>query len=230
MVAMADTAFSSSSYWEARYRAGGHSGAGSRGRLATYKASILNALIESNGVGSAIEFGCGDGGQLALLSVGDYTGIDVSPAALALCRARFATTPGRHFRHASQREGLPAAELGLSLDVIYHLVEDDVFEAHLDDLFIHAWRFVAIYASDIEQRSASPHVRHRRFTAHVARRFPDWRLAAILPNPYPYDPARPDETSFAAFHIYAQPHETLRLTVPPEQRGGAGPDHAFICQ
>jgi hypothetical protein len=48
----------------------------------------------------------------------------------------------------------------------------------------------------------------------VARHFPEWRLAAVLPNLYPYDPLQPDETSFAAFHIYAQPHEALRLAIP----------------
>jgi hypothetical protein len=61
------TGYSSAAYWEARYRAGGHSGAGSRGRLAAFKADFLNALIRDNAIASAIEFGCGDGGQLALL-------------------------------------------------------------------------------------------------------------------------------------------------------------------
>ncbi len=211
----ADPAFRSAPYWEARYRAGGHSGAGSRGHLAAYKAGVLNALIQGNGVASAIEFGCGDGHQLALLDVADYTGIDVAPAALALCRTRFAGHPGRRFHLAGDLAGLPAAELGLSLDVIYHLVEDDVFAEHLQALFTHAWRYVAIYASDTEAGWSSPHVRHRRFTRHVARAFPDWQLAAVLPNPYPFDPANPDGTSFAAFHLYRQGHETLRLALPP---------------
>lgn len=206
--------FRSAPYWEARYRGGGDSGAGSRGRLAAYKAAVLNALIQDNSVGSAVEFGCGDGGQLSLLEVRDYEGVDVSEAALARCRARFAGQAGRRFRHASALEGLAAAELGLSLDVIYHLVEDAVFAAHMAALFAHAWRFVAIYASDVDSGWGSAHVRHRRFTPYVARHFPEWRLAAVLPHPYPFDPARPDETSFAAFHVYRMPEEALRLAVP----------------
>ncbi len=214
MPPVAEATFHSASYWEARYRAGGDSGAGSRGRLASYKAAVLNALIQGNDIATAIEFGCGDGQQLALLDVPEYTGLDVSPAALARCQVRFAGHPGRHFRLAHDLSGLPAAELALSLDVIYHLVEDDVFAAHLQAVFTHAWRYVAIYASDTDATWASPHVRHRRFTSHVSRAFPDWQLAAILPNPYKFDPASPDDTSFAAFHLYRQRHEPLRLALP----------------
>ncbi len=207
-------AFSSAAYWEQRYRSGGHSGAGSYGRLAGFKATVLNRLVRDNGISTAMEFGCGDGNQLAMLEVADYVGLDVSSAAIAACRARFAGRQGRTFRLMHERDGLVAAELTLSLDVIYHLVEDEVFAAYMQALFDHSWRYVVVYASDVDQGWASPHVRHRRFTSHVARHFPEWRLAAVLPNLYPYDPLQPDETSFAAFHIYAQPHEALRLAIP----------------
>ena len=206
--------FSSAIYWEQRYRAGGHSGAGSYGRLAAFKAAFLNALIRDNAIGSAIEFGCGDGNQLALLEIPEYVGLDVAPAAIARCRARFAGHSGREFRMMSDQDGLVAAELSLSLDVVYHLVEDDVFAAYMAALFAHAWRYVVIYASDLDAAWSSRHVRHRRFSAHVAAHFPDWQLAAVVPNLYPFDPACLDETSFAAFHIYRQPQEPCRVTVP----------------
>src|SRR5438270_10704846 len=56
----------SSSYWNRRYVAGGTSGAGSYGRLARFKADVLNAFVAESGIASVIEFGCGDGAQLAL--------------------------------------------------------------------------------------------------------------------------------------------------------------------
>ena len=213
-IAAAGAGFSSAAYWEGRYRAGGHSGAGSYGRLAAFKADFLNALVRDNAIASAIEFGCGDGNQLALLEVADYVGLDVAPAAVARCRARFAGHPGRAFRSMDSLAGLNATELGLSLDVVYHLVEDAVFAGYMEALFSHAWRFVVIYASDVEAQWSSQHVRHRRFSAHVARHFPEWRLAAVVPNIYPYDPAQPQETSFAAFHVYCQAHERCVVTVP----------------
>ena len=211
---LAVAAFSSAAYWEQRYRQGGHSGAGSYGRLAAFKADFLNAFIRDNAIASAIEFGCGDGNQLTLLEVADYAGIDVAAAAVQRCRDHFGHQPGRQFRHGDDLSGLDAAALALSLDVIYHLVEDAVFAGYLENLFAHAHRFVVIYASDIESEWPSPHVRHRRFTAHVAHHFPDWLLAAVVPNLYPYDPHQPDDTSFAAFHVYRQPHEPCRIAVP----------------
>lgn len=207
--------FSSAAYWEQRYRAGGHSGAGSYGRLAAFKADFLNALIRDNAIATAIEFGCGDGNQLALLDIPDYVGLDIAPAAIARCQQLFAAQPGRAFRHMEDRKGLAAAELALSLDVIYHLVEDQIFADYMQTLFAHAWRYVVIYASDLDADWPSRHVRHRRFTAHVAEHFPDWQCAAVVPNIYPYEPAQPDETSFAAFHVYRQPQETCRITIPP---------------
>jgi hypothetical protein len=45
---------------------------------------------------------------------------------------------------------------------------------------------------------------------------PDWRLLAHLPNRYPFDPGRPDDTSFADFFIYGRPGAACRITVPAE--------------
>jgi hypothetical protein len=38
--------FSSGTYWESRYRSGGASGAGSLGRLARFKAGVINRFIQ----------------------------------------------------------------------------------------------------------------------------------------------------------------------------------------
>jgi SAM-dependent methyltransferase len=194
--------FSSRDYWEARYRLGGTSGKGSGGRLAQFKASVINRFIAENNIQSVIDLGCGDASQLALLKLpADYIGIDVSLTALEQCAARF---PGRRFTTPSDLCVIPPAELTLSLDVIYHLVEDDVFAAAMRTLFDWSTRFVMIYASNADVAWPTSHVRHRRFTDHVAITQPDWRLLAHLPNPYPYDRANPDETSFADFFIYGR--------------------------
>ena len=209
---MTATPFSSGDYWDARYRAGGTSGMGSAGRLARFKAAVINGLITANDVRSVIDLGCGDASQLALLTLpADYVGVDVSPAALARCAARF---PERRFVTPEALRTLPPAEVTLSLDVIYHLVEDTVFAATMRTLFAWAARFVVIYASNVDAAWSSPHVRHRRFTDHVAATEPDWRLLAHLPNPYPFDPASSDDTSFAEFFIYGRPDAACSIVVP----------------
>ena len=196
----------SASYWESRYRDGGSSGVGSYDRFAQYKAEFINDLVARESIGSAIELGCGDGNQLALLEIERYTGVDVSETVLEACRARFADDPTRRFLHADALAGpeRPRAELALSLDVIYHLVEDAVFERHIDDLFACATRRVVVYSSDdpeVEAKSG-PHVRHRRFTDRIALAHPDWTLVGHEPNRYPYA-GDYRSGSFAEFHVYA---------------------------
>ncbi len=206
--------FDSAGYWEQRYARGGTSGAGSCGRLARFKAATVNAIVAEHDVGSVIEFGCGDGTQLMLAEYRGYIGIDVSAAAIARCRARFADDPGKRFLLLDEAGG-QRADMAVSLDVIFHLVEDAVFDRYMRALFAAADRLVVIYASDREAATADAHVRHRAFSAWVDRHAPDWRRVRRVANPYPFDPARPDDSSFADFHLYAR-----RKPAPP---GDASP-------
>lgn len=211
--------FSSAGYWEARYRNGGHSGAGSYGGLADYKAAFINGFIQSNRIESVLDFGCGDGNLLSLLDPPVYTGVDVSPTTLAACAARFRERPNHRFRLLDALEPTDCAELALSIDVIYHLIEDNVFHRYLAALFNRAEKFVLIYASNTDQAWPDAHVRHRRFSEVVASGFSDWRLAAHLPNPHAYHPQQPETTSFADFFVYAKtsataPDTPCILTLP----------------
>jgi SAM-dependent methyltransferase len=177
---------SSASYWEQRYATGGTSGEGSYGALAEFKAEVLNGFVAENAIGSVLEFGCGDGNQLSLASYPRYLGLDVAASAIDLCTARFAGDATKSFLwYDPQRlvnNGAITAELALSLDVIYHLVEDDVFDRHMRQLFGAATRFVGIYASDIDQGDHTAHVRHRKFSSWIAAHQPDWTLVKQVKN------------------------------------------------
>jgi len=203
--------FRSAEYWDARYSGGGTSGAGSYGRLAAYKAAFINGIIEINHIQHVADFGCGDGHLLSMLRPVAYTGLDVSPTALAQCAIQF---PGYVFMPFSRASDLQASDLCLSIDVIYHLIEDHVFAAYMEAVFSRATRLVLIYASDVDLDWPAPHVRHRHFTKHVATHFPEWRLCAHLPSPYPFDPSAPDETSFSDFFVYARHGTEFLLRFP----------------
>ena len=195
--------FRSSSYWEQRYRQGETSGPGSFGRLAEFKAETLNDFVARLGVKSVIEFGCGDGAQLALADYPLYVGIDVAESSISACRQRFARDSTKSFYLPSQMPAnLGRLDLVLSLDVIYHLVEDKVFDAYMRSLFAHAGRFVAIYSSNKVETTDALHVRHRLFTRWIEVHEPQWRQTGYLPNKYAYDPAQPAETSFADFYFF----------------------------
>jgi hypothetical protein len=192
----------SAAYWETRYTSGADSGVGSYGAFAEFKAEILNTFVAQNRVESVIEFGCGDGNQLTLARYPRYLGFDVSGAAVSRCRELFRDNEQYEFRPSSAYAG-EKADLALSLDVIYHLVEDDVFHAYMRTLFAASARHVIIYSSDFEDptRRDGPHVRHRTVTAWVAENMPAWKLIQHVPNRYPY---RGDyrSGSFADFYVY----------------------------
>jgi hypothetical protein len=197
---------SSAQYWEDRYLLGGNSGAGSYGRLAEFKARTINKFVEDHGVRSIIEFGSGDGAQLNLAHYPGYTGVDVSSRAVELCRDKFRDDPSKRFILASSPEATAArAELAMSLDVIYHLVEDSVFDQYMTRLVSAAEKFVCIYSSNAARVSPDKHVRHRVFTDWMTKNAPAWKLLSKVDNPFPEDPGKPDETSWADFYFYHKP-------------------------
>jgi hypothetical protein len=192
----------SEKYWIHRYDSGGNSGAGSYSKLAEFKAEILNLFVKNNEISNIIEYGCGDGNQLKLAEYPSYIGFDVSPAAIAICNEIFQNDPAKRFKLMSQYDG-ERAQLALSLDVIYHLIEDDVFHKYMETLFDSSERFVIIYSSNMDDNDNewNPHVRHRNFAKWVAENRPDWKLARHIPNRFPLrDGGR--EGSFADFYIY----------------------------
>ena len=194
---------SSDQYWKARYRRQGNSGSGSYGRLAQFKAQVLNEFVREHRVASVIEWGCGDGNQQALADYPRYVGVDISKQAIKLCRRRFAHDPSKRFLLSRDAERLGIeADLALSLDVLYHLVEDSIFENYMQSLLRSAVRYVGIYSSNHDEPGHVPHVRHRSFSGWMARNAPDWHCSGFVDNPYPYDAANPEQTSWAHFGFY----------------------------
>lgn len=194
--------FDSADYWERRYHTGGTSGAGSYNRLAHFKAAVLNDFVERNNIHSIIEFGSGDGAQLELAEYPSYVGVDVSHTVVTVAKERFRDDPSKSFIHVSEDSPNVRAELSLSLDVIYHLIEDDVFETYMRRLFDAATRFVIIYSSNYDGGGTAVHVRHRCFTRWVEDKRPDFTLAGHIPNEFPFDEDDQDNTSFADFYIF----------------------------
>ena len=78
------------------------------------------------------------------------------------------------------------ADLALSLDVIYHLVEDGIYEAYMSRLFGSSDRYVIIYYSntDMQEEGQSPHIRHREFTGWVDEHSKEWELVETIRNKY----------------------------------------------
>lgn len=192
----------SKQYWEDRYNSGGNSGAGSYNRLAEFKAEIINKFVAENNVETIVEFGCGDGNQLKLFKFKSYTAYDVSNTIIEKCREMFKNDTSTSFFHVSQYQQ-QTFDLSLSLDVIYHLIEDETFFEYMDNLFNASSNYVIIYASNTaENETTAVHVKHRKFTDWVEKHKPNFKLIKHIPNKFPFDEKNHKTTSFADFYIY----------------------------
>lgn len=195
----------SKDYWEKRYASGGNSGTGSYDKLAAFKAEIINSFIKENHIASVIEFGCGDGNQLALGAYPKYIGLDVSRTSINICANKFTRDPSKSFFLYDSKAFVDKFEvfkvdLAMSLDVIYHLTEDDVFASYMTHLFGAAKHYVMIYSTDVESPQTY-HVKHRNFTKWIETNIQGYQLMTKIPNKYPYDP-QDEYSSNADFFIY----------------------------
>jgi len=194
----------SRAYWEKRYAKGGDSGTGSHAHLATAKAHFLNEFVERTHVQSVVDLGCGDGNQLELFRFPSYIGVDVAEQVIVKNRRRFQKDRVR-FLTTEEWISLPpverTAELALSLDVVYILVENDVFEQYMRGLFSSASRYVIVYSSNWDEVGKDKHVRHRRFTDWVDEHLAGWVLKEEVPNRFKYVRGNPG-TSPSSFFIY----------------------------
>jgi cyclopropane fatty-acyl-phospholipid synthase-like methyltransferase len=191
----------SQSYWKRRYQVGGTSGVGSYALQARYKADFINEFVRENAITSVVEFGCGDGSQLGFAEYPRYLGIDVVPAAVERCIESFRSDTSKSFMTCDlQAFADPArfvhADLALSLDVVFHLVEDPVYETYMHTLFDAADRFVIVYASDHDRSPPlKRHVRWRKFTPWVETNAPGWTLSRVDPAPLP---------EYQDFHVFTR--------------------------
>lgn len=192
----------SEKYWEERYASGGNSGVGSYGKFAEFKASILNEFVQKNNIQSVIEFGCGDGNQASLSHYPTYIGFDISQTAITTCNERFSQDTTKKFFLINEYQN-QKADLTLSLDVIFHLVEDSVFQEYMNRLIHASNKYVIIYSSDSDENPHAEvlHVKHRKITRWMKENYPNWKLIEHIPNKYPYQ-GDYKEGSFADFFVY----------------------------
>jgi len=190
----------SEDYWKKRYKSGGNSGEGSYRKFAEFKAEVLNAYVKDKQINTVIEFGCGNGNQLSFAEYPFYLGFDVSPEAISQCENTFSHDKTKTFKLMEQYAH-ETADLTLSLNVIYHLIEDNVFLIYMEQLFDSSIKTVIIYSSNTDEQSKlqASHVKHRQFSKWVEKNKPEWGLIKHIPNKYP---DTHHDGSFADFYIY----------------------------
>ena len=191
----------SNDYWIKRYETGGNSGPGSYNNLAEFKAEIINDFLLKHQVNSVIEFGSGDGNQLQYLNLPQYIGLDVSSKAIKICQDLYKDDTTKQFMLVQDGSNLKA-DLTMSLDVLFHLVEDETFNTYMTNLFQAANIYVIVYSCNFDDEAYPwKHVKPRKFTNWVTKNRADFELIEYIPNKYPFEEGN-NNTSFADFYIY----------------------------
>lgn len=196
--------FNSADYWELRYAAGGNSGDGSYGRLSEFKAAFVQYFLDEHSILSVVELGCGDGHQLAMINYPSYKGFDISPSIVEKCRKKFNKDLSKKFMVYKPAEFVPdiqwQSDLAISMDVVFHLVEEENYRKYLNDLFSLASKYVIIYSTNYSEYETE-HILHRRFTDDVATKFPAWKLIGYQENPFR---GNGKQESMADFYVYGR--------------------------
>ena len=170
----------STDYWQKRYFFGGNSGKGSYGDEAIFKAEKLNKLINQFNFDGVIELGCGDGNNASFYKPEHYFGFDISLDAIQICKKKFSDKNNFKFfqiddeysnkvRWIKNTHNLKN-ELAISFDVIFHLVEDEVYLDYLDKLEDASNKNLLIYSTDYDKFEKSAHVRHRLYSEELKKR------------------------------------------------------------
>lgn len=197
--------FHSGEFWDNLYRNNGNSGTGSYNKLAEFKAEVVNKFLQENNIETTIEFGCGDGNQLSLINYNNYVGVDISPYIIEKNRAKFRNTDKRKFYstlNESDKYIDKLYDLSISMDVIFHLTEDDIYAKYMEDLFKVSKKYVIIYSSNHEEYTRWPEFRHRNFIGYFQKNIKGWKLDNFIPNKYPYIIGQEGTTSTSDFYIF----------------------------
>ena len=194
--------FSTKEYWEGRYSSNGNSGDGSYGKLAIFKREIINCIIDKYEIKSVIDFGCGDGNQIKNINFIDYRGYDISETAIKICNNKYFNDQRYCFNYMKDYKN-EKAELSMSLDVIFHLIEDDIYHNYMKTLFNSTLEFVLVYSSDTDAQLTRkvPHFKNRKFSNWINAYYPNFKLIKKIKNIYPYNSSSLS-SSVSDFYLY----------------------------
>lgn len=191
----------STQYWIERYRHGGTSGAGSTGRLNVFKSALLGSIIDKYNIESVLDLGCGQGAILDLIEIIEYLGYDPSMEVVQFLKDKYSTNLSMSFEYDLNK--IESKELVISFDVIFHLIEDSVYEQYMKSLFHFSTNYVLIYSSNTNREDSvyatAPHVKHRFFQEKIPH---DFNLLEIHENLFPYSPNDQEKTSWSDFYLY----------------------------
>lgn len=178
----AEASFNANNYWEERYKTGGDSGHGSKGYNYIFKRDYINSIVKKYNIQKVIDFGCGDGTQIAESVIPEYFGIDVSPTIVKKCQELYKNRSNWQFAIADQTQ-IPIGDLTISIDVIYHVTNNKDFHDYLSNLFKYTSKYVLLYSNYSARESEAEHIKFRNILQEITDSYPNWLLLEKIPHP-----------------------------------------------
>lgn len=167
--------FNSIEYWETRYKNNGNSGLGSYGDECDFKAKYINVTIREHNIKTINDFGCGDSNQISKIKGFDnYYGYDVSKTILDKCKLKF--SDNEKYTFLDDVSKMKNSDITMSLDVTYHITEEDNFEIYMNNLFTLSKKYVLIYSVNSGGKSTVPHIKHRNFVEWVNKNYSEFKV------------------------------------------------------
>lgn len=172
--------FNAREYWNTRYRSGGNSGAGSYGDHSKIKSDYVNGVIKDYNIETVDDIGVGDGNQLSMLNVLNYIGYDISDVILDKVKSIYKNDPTKTFRHVDLYHDR-SVDLMLSMEVIFHLIDDTMYLDYMDKLFNSNSKYILIFTmSGNDGDVIAPHVKIRDILKlYNVRYYNDWECLDV---------------------------------------------------
>ncbi len=175
--------FDVANYWETRYKNGNDSGWGSHDiKSVSFKADFVNGVIKKYNVKTVCELGCGDGNQLKeFTGYEKYYGYDISETIIKKTRSIYVNDDSKIFYEQMNDVLKNKYDLVLSLDVIYHLVNDSIFHEYMSNLFLLS-SMVCLFTTnhDFYNNVNPSHIRNRNVSKYVNDVKPEFKLIDSL--------------------------------------------------
>ena len=172
--------FNVKSYWDGRYKSGGNSGWGSHDASSVnFKKDYINTWIDKFKSKTIVEFECGDGNQLSYFENYDkYYGHDISPNIIEKNKTKFKGDDTKEFTSDADELMVRKYDLALSLDVIYHLVDDEIHNEYMHRLFSSSDK-ICVFGVDNDNPVKAQHVKNRKISDFVKEHYPSYKLTDV---------------------------------------------------
>lgn len=159
--------FNTRRYWNRRYQRGSGSSFEPHEGVINFETGLINEFIKKHEIKSVLDMGCGDGSVFQRLrNLPIYHGMDISSIIIARMQQKYEKDDSRMF---FEPHTMPDYyyDLVISIDTIYHLVNDHEYIDYLEKLEKKCKNYLIISSTNYNAYYGGGYIRHRAFLKDI---------------------------------------------------------------